>query len=182
MSCPCGRDRRVDRGALVIPPQLAERLERLRTSTPGLRAYALVDGLQYDQYFGHPLKRRWGAVAALFAGTEDEPLADAGPWVIDLAAHEATIISPLGELEAARPGVMWLFTNQDIESLVVTLQSKLNSRLPDGKVALLRFWDPRVFVPLFNALDAAGRQAYFGDITEWHGLKNGKRFHVSHYA
>ena len=64
----------------------------------------------------------------------------------------------------------------------VTLQSKLNSRLPDGKVALLRFWDPRVFVPLFNALDTAGRQAYFGDVTEWHGLKNGKRFHVSHYA
>jgi hypothetical protein len=166
----------------VIPPKLAERLERLRTLTPGLRVYALVDGLQYEQHFGYPIKRRWGAVEALFAGTEDEPLADAGPWVIDLAAPDAATISPLGELEEARPGVMWLFTTQDIEPLVAILQRKLNSRLPDGKVALIRFWDPRVFVSLFNALDAAGRQAYFGDVNEWHGLRDGKRFHVSDHA
>ncbi|SAL29530.1 hypothetical protein AWB64_02519 [Caballeronia sordidicola] len=166
----------------MIPSQLAERLERLRTSAPGLRAYALVDGYQYAQHFGHPLKRRWGAVAALFAGTEDEPLADAGPWVIDLAAPEAFAIASLAELEEARPSVMWLFADQELDALVATLQGKLNSRLPDGRVALVRFWDPRVFVPLFNALDSAGRQSYFGDVSEWHGLRNGKRFHVSHHA
>lgn len=166
----------------MIPASLAERLERLRASAPGLRAYALVDGIQYEQHFGRILRRRWGTVHALFAGTEDEPLADAGPWVIDVVQPDVGVVAPLDELEEARPGVMWLFTAQDIESLVTTLQRKLNSKLPNGKIALIRFWDPRVFVPLFNALDMEARRTYFGDVDEWHGLADGKRFHVSHHA
>nr|WP_171910183.1 hypothetical protein [Paraburkholderia fungorum] len=55
-------------------------------------------------------------------------------------------------------------------------------KLPSGKIALVRFWDPRVFVPLFNALDNHARCSYFGDIDEWHGLLDGKRFQVSHHA
>lgn len=180
--CPCRRDRRFHCGAFVIPTHLAERLERLRKASPGLRAYALVDGLQYEQHFGHRIKWRWGVVHALFAGTQDEPLADAGPWVIDLAQADSAPLASLDELEEARPGVMWLFTAQDIESLVATLQRKLNSRLPNGKIALVRFWDPRVFVPLFNALDTDGRRTYFGDVDEWHGLHETKRFHVSNHA
>ncbi|MFM0059911.1 DUF4123 domain-containing protein [Paraburkholderia phytofirmans] len=166
----------------MIPATLAERLERLRADAPALRAYALVDGLQYEQHFGRSLRRRGGTVHSLFAGTEDEPLASAGPWLVDIAQPDADVVASLDELETARPGVMWLFSTQDIESLVRTLQRKLNSKLPNGKIALLRFWDPRVFVPLFNALDTERRRAYFGDVDEWHGLADGKRFHVSHHA
>jgi hypothetical protein len=166
----------------VIPKPLAERLERLRTVTPQLRAYALVDGLQYEQHVGDRIKKRWGAIHALFAGTQDEPLSDAGPWVIDLTEPDATALASLEDLEQACPGVLWLFTTQDIEALVGTLQRKLDSKLPNGKIALIRFWDPRVFVPLFNALDNDARRSYFGDVDEWHGLLDGKRFHVSHHA
>nr|WP_171910184.1 DUF4123 domain-containing protein [Paraburkholderia fungorum] len=100
----------------MIPKPLAERIERLQIATPQLRAYALVDGLQYERHVGTRIKRHWGAIHALFAGTQDEPLSDAGPWVIDLTEPEAAALASLEELEQVRPGVMWLFTTQDIES------------------------------------------------------------------
>ncbi|WP_153134174.1 hypothetical protein [Paraburkholderia agricolaris] len=53
----------------MIPTTLAERLERLRADASGLRAYALVDGLQYEQHFGRSFR-----TTAPLVNTELKPL------------------------------------------------------------------------------------------------------------
>jgi hypothetical protein len=50
--------------------------------------------------------------------------------------------------------------------------------LPDGRSALLRFWDPRVLVNLARTLDGAQREEFFGHIHEWHLLDAGRRMWI----
>jgi len=116
---------------------------------------------------------------ALFQGTEDEGLAHAGPWLVDLAQETPDHIGAISGLEQAKPSVVWLFSRLPLEPLALALQHRLNSRLPDGKIALIRFWDPRVLVTLFKALDLPTRRDYFSDADEWHAQLDGKRFHIS---
>ena len=55
------------------------------------------------------------------------------------------------------------------------MQLRLDLRLPDGREALLRFWDPRVLVGLMQVLDEAQRLDFFAHIEEWHLLQDGRR-------
>ena len=48
-------------------------------------------------------------------------------------------------------------------------------QLPDGRVALLRFWDPRVLVSLAEVLGPEQSAAFFAHIHEWHLLNNQQR-------
>jgi hypothetical protein len=50
--------------------------------------------------------------------------------------------SELGALERALPSLSWLMTTMDLDGLAQVLQLKLNAALPDGRQALLRFYDP----------------------------------------
>ena len=43
----------------------------------------------------------------------------------------------------------------------------LDARLPDGTVAMFRFYDPRAFRTVIPALDAPARKEFFGPI---HGV------------
>lgn len=166
----------------MMPSSVAGRFEQLKKQAPQLSAYALVDGVQFSRFTGAHIESRYGANRALFAGTEDEALAHAGPWLIDLEKESPSTAGTVSQLEQAYPSVMWLFSRLDLESLAMVLQLKLNAKLPDGRTALVRFWDPRAFVGLFNALDLPSRQEYFSHVDEWHGQIEGKRFHVSIHA
>ena len=162
----------------MIPAPIAARLKLLQRDTPYLRAYALVDGVQYGKVTGSPMQGS-EARRALFQGTEDEGLAHAGPWLIDLAQEAPEALSTISDLEQAKPSVVWLFSRLPLETLALALQTRLNSRLPNGKIALIRFWDPRTLKALFNALDVPTRRDYFSDADEWHAQLDGKRFHIS---
>ena len=166
----------------MIPDDIAGRLERLKANSPQLAAYALVDGVQYSRFTGARIEQLNGTTRALFVGTEDEALAHAGPWLVDLAKADRSIVATVTRLEQTHPSVMWLLSQLDIESLAMVLQLKLNSKLPDGRTALIRFWDPRVLVGLFNALDLQSRREYFSHVDERHGQIEGKRFHISIHA
>lgn len=166
----------------MMPLNVAGRFELLKKDIPQLSAYALVDGVQYSRFTGTHVESRYGVNRALFAGTEDEALAHAGPWLIDLEKESSSTAGTVSQLEQAYPSVMWLFSRLDLESLAMVLQLKLNAKLPDGRTSLVRFWDPRAFVGLFNALDLPSRQEYFSHVDEWHGQIEGKRFHVSIHA
>lgn len=154
-----------------------ERLTALRVRVPTLRLYALVDGAQYQQKRSAPMPRLHGT-AALFDGTVDAPLAHAGPWLVDAEQADAALVSDLARIEREVPGVTWLIAEADLTGLTQLLQLKLDARLPDGRTALLRFWDPRVLIGLVKVLDASQRETFFAHIHEWHLLHNGKRAHI----
>ncbi|APF85643.1 DUF4123 domain-containing protein [Ralstonia solanacearum] len=150
------------------------RLAALRTRMPALRLYALVDGAQYQQQVGAPILPRH-YTASLFEGTADAPLAHAGPWLVDVQQVDSEVLSDLERMEARAPAVSWLIAQSDLPGLAQLLQRQLDIRLPDGRTALLRFWDPRVLVRLVQVLEAGQLQAFFADIEEWHMLRDGER-------
>lgn len=141
---------------------------------PALRLYALVDGAQYSAQLGTPLTRQTGHYP-LFVGTPDAALAHAGPWLVDVALADDALIEVLAALEQALPSVTWLIAPQSLDSLAQLLQLNLDIELPDGRAALLRFWDPRVLFNLAELLDSEQRESFFAHVEEWHLLHQGQR-------
>lgn len=156
---------------------VVERFALLRAHDPTLRLYALVDGVQYETVRGERLSGG-PAVASLFDGTADADLAHAGPWLIDVEIAGGTYTSDLAQLERKAPAVSWLISQADLPGLVQLLQLQLDARLPDGRVALLRFWDPRVLASMIGVLNVHQREIFFAHIYEWHLLRDGRRVHV----
>lgn len=159
---------------MKAPLDVVERLAQLHQSTDALRLYALVDGVQYTAWFGEPCTAREG-FHSLFADTPDAALAHAGPWLIDTGQIDGTLVDALAALEQAAPAVTWLIAPQTLEGLAQLLQLNLDTALPDGRTALVRFWDPRVLVSLAEVLEPQQREAFFGHIHEWHLLHRGQR-------
>jgi len=154
---------------------IQQRLARLRIGTPALRLYALVDGAQYRTVCKEPFSLQTRVAYSLFAATEDEPLADGGPWLLDAEDASASIVADLAHLERRAPAVSWLISAVTLQGLVQLLQLRLDALLPNGRMALLRFWDPRVLLNLMNLLSAQQRRAFFEHIHEWHFLVDGQR-------
>ncbi len=139
-----------------------------------MNLYALVDGFQYERHTGKRLEHRPDVNRPILIGTEDAPLAHAGPWLIDIGRAEEQL-AELRDLENALPSVSWLITAIDLEGLAQLLQLKLHAQLPDGRQALLRFYDPRVLGNLFQTMDIEQRAEFFHLIDEWHFIYNGQR-------
>lgn len=161
---------------------LIERLAILRQKTDGLRLYVLLDGAQYLQHRGERMTEAEGRYA-LFAGTPDAPLSHVGPWLIDAETIGESSLHDLIAMEREIPALTWIIAPQTLDGLAQLLQLNLNLRLPDGRTALLRFWDPRVLVTLADVLTAEQRYAFFGRIYEWHLLHEGRRVWIGrHHA
>lgn len=159
-----------------------DRLTQLQQTMPELRLYALIDGAQYQTCRGEWLTSRAG-MYALFMGTEDAALAHAGPWLVDTEQTGEAFTEDLIALEHEAPAVSWLISALTLDGLAQVLQLNLDVRLPDGRNALLRFWDPRVLVSLVELLNADQREAFFAHIYEWHLLNQGKRAWIGrHHA
>jgi Domain of unknown function (DUF4123) len=152
-----------------------DRYRQLLQQQTHLRLYALVDGLQYELHQQLRIESNQGYNQALFQGTEDAPLAHAGPWLFDLTENTADI-ETFAQLERNQPAVSWLITSLDLSGLADLLRLKLHAELPDGNQALLRFYDPRVLVNLYNIMDTSQKAAFFQFIDEWHFAHNGQRF------
>lgn len=68
-------------------------------------------------------------------------------------------------LEHAAPAVTWLIAPQTIAGLAQLLQLNLDTALPDGRTALLRFWDPRVLISLAELLEPGQREFFLATST-----------------
>lgn len=153
---------------------ILQQTAELRKTIPSLHLYALVDGLQYQTHTDKPLKAAPG-LSALFAGTPDAALAQYGPWLIEVEQANPAYSLELAVLEKNAPSVVWLIAIQDLQGLTQVLQRNLDVQLPDGRKALLRFWDPRVLVNLARTLDVQQRQELLAPVHEWHFMYEGRR-------
>ena len=158
----------------MIPLDVQTRCAQLQQTVGGLKLYALVDGLGFEDRFDTRLETTT-ASTSLFSGTSDAALSHAGPWLIDAGRMNSASIAELGELEREAPALIWLITSHELDDLARLLQLRLNIQIPDGRVALLRFWDPRVLANLAQTLDTNQREDFFGPVYEWHVLQNGQR-------
>jgi hypothetical protein len=165
----------------MIPTPVAEQLREYRTPHYGDHVLALVDGLQYQQQTGQQLTPEDDMVVSLFAGTKEIALAHAGPWLVDPKTARDRV-ADLGELEQARPGVIWLITSASLERQAEKLRPHLNARLPTGRSAILRFWDPRVLHALNAACRGRGDRELFRTAEAWQYLNEGQRFTINDNA
>ncbi|MDR5738070.1 DUF4123 domain-containing protein [Caballeronia sp. LZ016] len=160
----------------MIPQDIQTRLSDLCKRHDNARLYALVDGIQYEREIGERLNATNTGITALFAGTEDEPLAHAGPWLVEVLTDECAATT--ARLEASRPSVVWLVCTDDAPTLAGKLRERLNAVQPDGQEVLLRYWDPRVLHGLAASLKGDASAQFFGAALEWFYLFNGERFYL----
>lgn len=142
-------------------------------ASPTLSLFALVDGLQFERYFGHELETLRDAILPLFDKYPDSRIAFAGPWLIDMQKSMA-FREKLTALEQHLPAISWLLSARSLSELLDHFQKNMNIVLPDGRVALLRFQDPRVQTRLGEQLDESQHQAFTRDITEWYSTVEGQ--------
>ncbi|KWC46625.1 DUF4123 domain-containing protein [Burkholderia ubonensis] len=148
--------------------------KRQQQLTMQVHLYALVDGLLYaDAADASPLQRSQSAVA-LFDGTPDASLADAGPWLIDYERAAGAIRQTLSIMASDSTGVSWLISAYPIESLADELRNRLDVRLPDGRTALLRFYDARIMADMASLMEFTQRMQFFVATFDWLVEVNGK--------
>ncbi|WP_075183695.1 DUF4123 domain-containing protein [Pantoea sp. 1.19] len=135
--------------------------------------FALVDGLQYERYFGEELSAQHPAVIPLFDTWPDSRIAFAGPWIFRMNSMMGSG-KKLCELEAALPSVSWMVSSSTLTELAVHFRKNMNIGLPDGRTALLRFQDPRVQVRLGAMLDGQQHRELTELIQEWLTAIDGK--------
>ncbi|MGF6963573.1 hypothetical protein OKW43_000578 [Paraburkholderia sp. WC7.3g] len=110
--------------------------------------------------------------------TNDMALAHAGPWLVDpKTAREH--LADLGELEQARPGVIWLITSESLERQAAKLRPHLDTGIPKGRSALLRFWDPRVLHALNAVCHGKSERELFRAADAWQYLNERQRFIIN---
>lgn len=131
-----------------------------------LCAAALVDGLQYERYFGEELQPEKDAVMPFFDRWPDSRIAFAGPWFVDLSKamhlHER-----LRELEYNLPSVSWIASRLSPAQLMEHFKPFIDITLYNGKSGLLRFWDPRVANQLPVILEEDQLRELMQGVEEW---------------
>ncbi|WP_275381086.1 DUF4123 domain-containing protein [Xenorhabdus bovienii] len=155
--------------------------EKYRETSPEIKLYALVDGLQYERHFDEELTYIAGLNNPLFRQFPDAEIAFAGPWLFDMRQAQAWEDKFL-RLESAAPAVSWLYTTQSLDKLTRHLESYLNIQLKTGETALLRFYDPRVLNQIPHLFTPEQLTHFTQDIEEWQYQLNNNAYIVKGIA
>ncbi|MCM2552720.1 DUF4123 domain-containing protein [Burkholderia glumae] len=145
-----------------------------------VRLYALVDGLLYADQAGVP--QRSQASVALFDQTPDASLADAGPWLFDYELASGATRAGLASLAAGAGGVSWLISAYRVDALADELRRRLDARLPDGRTALLRFYDARIMPDIAATMELSQRMQFFVVVFDWLVERDGRLTGVHPHA
>ncbi|MDN8011624.1 DUF4123 domain-containing protein [Burkholderia multivorans] len=137
-----------------------------RASLP-LRLFALADGLLYSELSGSAPVRSTESAMALLDGTPDASLADAGPWLFDYERADSATRDVLTRLAQGEFGVNWIISAYQSRQLAGELRDRLDATLPDGRTAMLRYYDARVMRYFAPALTSTERTMFFSPTFDW---------------
>lgn len=167
-----------------MPPSKIENYLAQRQAQASLpvRLYALTDALLYARAPNASALERSTAAIALFDGTADTSLADAGPWLIDFDQATIDVRRTLLALAAGTEGVSWLISAYQFRSLAQDLRERLDVRMPGGRTALLRFYDARLISDIAGLLSFSQRAEFFVPTFDWLIQINGELTRVHPYA
>ncbi|WP_083272557.1 MULTISPECIES: DUF4123 domain-containing protein [Pseudomonas] len=151
--------------------RIYEAIQHYRFQNPQLRHFALIDGATYTT-LGNRLAQakdvhqwQW-----LLEGTELDGLKQAGPALVafeDSDAQGSPLLEWLIQRDIASPLLSWLWSMQPFEPLAEHLRKHLFTRLPDGRRALLRYYDPKVRRALDSVLSKDQHAELMGPIAYW---------------
>lgn len=107
--------------------------------------FALVDGLQYERYFGESLSVQQPAAVPLFDTWPDSRVAFAGLWVMEMNSIMG-FRERLCELEAALPSVSWMISSSWEEDNISYSGSGCGSRQGNGGF----YYQGKQYDPILN--------------------------------
>ena len=126
--------------------------------------YALVDTAQDTEL--HALVQQSKRHECLFSGDVPHVLAAASPHLVLADKRDALMKA---WQERGRGGNWGIFCETDMDFAAVRRHFKkfLNAQLPDGTIALFRFYDPRVFNTYVSASTAEERAPLFNGVSRY---------------
>ena len=167
----------------MVPAKIEQYLaQRQAQASLHVRLYGLVDALLYDRASGTPPLEHSTSAIALFDGTPDASLADAGPWLVDFENTSRAVRQSLLNMGARSEGVSWLISAYPFEALAHELRGRLDVRMPDGHAALLRFYDARLIEEIAELLSFSQRIEFFMPTFDWFAEIDGKLTRVHPHA
>ncbi|WP_392384700.1 DUF4123 domain-containing protein [Marinomonas primoryensis] len=100
--------------------------------------------------------------AKLFADTEYRSLADKGPVIVQLSAENDSFAELMTAFEA-RPSGFFIHSGADFENVLAWARQRLTAQTSMAK-ALLRFYEPRMLLPLLGSLNRAEKACFLANI------------------
>jgi len=126
--------------------------------------FALIDTAQDSALFG--LVKRCRQISCLFAGDVPLEMAAASPWLVRIDDRDP--LMPAWQDHGAGCNWGWLCESRvDFDALRRHFRKFLQARLPDGTVALFRFYDPRVFNTYIRAATPEERALWFDGVKQY---------------
>lgn len=126
--------------------------------------YALVDAAQDPGLID--LVKRCSDRECLFAGKIDPVLEAASPHLVRLAEDEP-LMAAWQQRGAGRNWGLFAESDLPIDRLRRHFKKFLNARLPDGTLALFRFYDPRVFNTYIRACTPEDYAPWFQGVRQY---------------
>lgn len=122
-----------------------------------------ADTLQYHADTAQ-LQRR-----CLFDGQPEAEHTHAAPWLMELPASgiQQPVDHWLASLEQTGAGLTLLASRVSFKPLFAHLQQQLDIALPDGSLALMRFYDPCAWLRYCQVLSLSQQRELLGPILEW---------------
>ena len=151
--------------------RLYQAMLQRRVKNPQLKHYALVDGASYltlgnrFSSAGDALQWQW-----LLEGTELDGIKHAGPALVAFnedKTRSGELLEWLIGRDVTSPLVSWLWSVQPFEPLAEHLRGNLFTRLPDGRKALFRYYNPTVRRALQGVLSEAQEAELMRPIAYW---------------
>lgn len=126
--------------------------------------YALVDAARDPALFA--LVKRSRKQDCLFSGDLAPVLAAASPYLVVVDEKEPLLAAWKTDGAGKNWGIL-VESELAFDSLRRHFKKFLNARLPDGTIALFRFYDPRVFNTYIRACTAEERAPWFDGVRQY---------------
>ena len=127
--------------------------------------YAVVDCAAADWLF--PAVSREPQHEPLFSGALEPELRENAPHLVSLGP-EAPLLALLNSDEARQAAAGCVLEAElGMAELRRSLRRKLTAMLPDGRVVMFRFFDPRVLATYLDSLTPDETAPWFNGISDW---------------
>lgn len=123
--------------------------------------FAVIDTAQDPNL--HTLVMRSRGKVCLFSGNVPPVLAAASPWLVRLRPGEPLLETWKSEGRGRNWGIMCR-SQASLEQMRKHFRKFLQAMLPDGTVALFRFYDPRVFNTYIRTCTPDERRPWFDQL------------------
>lgn len=130
--------------------------------------FALIDTAQDRRLY--PLVQQCAERTCLLSGKLEPVLAAASPWLIAIDEREP-LLDIWQRHGTGRSWGMLLESPAGLDAVRKHVRRFLQAMLPDGTVALFRFFDPRVFLTYLPGAPPEQQEAWFGEIVTQYAVE-----------